>query len=286
MYYTALIGNPTEHSVSHILYEELIKAAGIDVAYKHLKIDVTEPSLAEAVNALKVLHFAGISVTLPHKLAVMKYLDDTDDEVKELGAVNTIKVGPKLIGHNTDWRGIAIPVRRVIPEGIEQATILGTGGAARAAIYACKQLGVSIITVIYREDSNDEKLANLKVRADYLGISLFEYKDVAALIRESDLIINATSAGMRGKDSTPFSLHELDGISLQDKLFFDVVFNPLKTPLLEYFGSRGAQTIDGLWMMIYQGISALGIWLDQEIEVERSQLETIHKKLEEELHHV
>lgn len=287
MYYSALIGNPTEHSVSHLLYEELLKAADVDIVYKHLKIDVQEQNLKESLTALKGLNFCGISVTLPHKLSVMQYLDEFDSIVEYLGAVNTVKVGKTLRGYNTDWYGIVQAIKQQAPKvELENAVIFGTGGAARAAIYAVKQLGAKEIIVLYREEISDEKTTDLFQKAEGLGIKLLPYANVGEVVDEAQLVINATSAGMIGKDPLPFPIKELDGISLNNKIYFDAVFNPLETPLIKFFGSHGAVTVDGLWMMIYQGILALNIWLDKEIEITPERLEHVHRILEEELKNV
>ena len=102
---------------------------------------------------------------------------------------------------------------------------------------------------------------------------------------QADIIINATSAGMVGKDSTPFDLTKLTGVELKDKIFFDAVFNPLQTPLMQYFHSLGAATIDGLWMMIHQGVAALSIWLSEDIKISNQDLLRIHDQLKESISH-
>jgi shikimate dehydrogenase len=286
MYYSALIGNPTGHSVSHILYEELAKAANLNDSYRHLKINVTEPGLKDALQAFKALNFIGLNVTLPHKLAVVPLLDQADEVVGEIGAVNTIKLGGTSTGYNTDWVGLYVPLRPLIRDNDHTATILGSGGAARAAIYAAKQLKFSTINVVYRDEPNNDKTADLKARAAALGIKLHTYEDITALIGNSQLIINATSAGMVGKDKLPFDLKEITDVSLHNKVYFDAVFNPLETPLLAHFKRNGAQTIDGLWMMMHQGIAALEIWLDKKLSFTEEELRRIHARLAKELQHV
>jgi len=284
MKYTALIGNPTGHSVSHVMYEELAKAALLEQPYRHIKIDVTDEDLTKTINALRELHFTGLNVTLPHKLSVIPLLDHVDKVVKELGAVNTIKFGDSTTGHNTDWVGIYKPVAAVGHE-IKTVTIFGTGGAARAAIYAAKRLGARKIYVHYRNEEDNVKTDDLKKRAGALGIELHTYDKVRKNVEVSDLIINATSAGMVGKDRLPFDLAHLADLTVSEKIYLDVVFNPLDTPLLRYFNEQGAHTIDGLWMMIYQGVVALSIWLDREIEIADHDLERIHNLLEGSLSH-
>lgn len=280
---TALIGKPTEHSVSHVMFEHLVSATGDRTPYRHLKINVEASKLAEVLNAFNVLGFRGLNVTLPYKLEVMKYLDFIDPVAQELGAVNTIHLGETTTGYNTDWLGIVAPIREHLSDQeIERVAIFGTGGAARAAIYAVRQLGAKKIIVLYRDGEN-KQIEDLSARAKDIGIELHDYTFARQAVDEASLIINATSAGMIGHDPLPFDINQLEGLDMRQKLFMDVVFNPLETPLLKYFAGQGAQTIDGLWMMIHQGVSALSIWLEKDIVITDEELSRLHVKLEEEL---
>lgn len=285
MYYSALIGNPTDHSVSDILFEELADAAGVPGAYKHLKINITPESLPYSLPALKLLGFCGANVTLPYKLDVLKCLDSIDPIIDEIGAVNTIVFGDKIVGYNTDWIGLVAPIRKRLGyKSVKSVVIFGTGGAARAAIYAARQLKADKITVLFR-DNDKENLEDLRGKSAELGIDLASYKQVDNAVDSADLIVNATSTGMIGHDPTPFDLSLLNGLELKDKLFFDAVFNPLLTPLMKYFKGQGAETIDGLWMMIYQALEAMSLWINTGISMSDQDLTRIHKKLEEALRH-
>lgn len=286
MNYSALIGNPTDHSVSYVLYEELAKAAGLPGFYQHIRVNIVPDELAQSLEAFNALHFIGLNVTLPYKLAVIGHMDSLDPVVDELGAVNTIKLGKITIGYNTDWIGITESVKQFGNQSqYTSAIIFGTGGAARAAIYACKQLGLKNIHVLYRTEAS-ENTRNLQEHSQRLGISLHPYSEVRELLNDTQLVINATSAGMVGKEALPFDLNLIEGVSVKNKVFLDAVFNPLHTPLLEYFETSDAITIDGLWMMIYQGVGALGIWFDREIQVKINDLKRIHDLMEKELRHV
>jgi shikimate dehydrogenase len=283
MDYSALIGNPTDHSVSHVLYAELAKVVGIPNFYQHIRLNVHDDELAQSLDAFAALHFVGLSVTLPYKLDVIEHLDELDSVVNDLGAVNTIKLGKKRVGYNTDWVGIVESIRALGSKAdYESVVIFGTGGAARAAIYACKELGVQGINVVYREKASPNTI-NLRERSSQLHISLHPYSEVINLLHSARLVINTTSAGMIGNEKSPFDLDTIEKGSLSDKVFLDAVFNPLRTPLLERFEYEGATTIDGLWMMIYQGVRALGIWFDRDIQVGASELQRIHNLLEKEL---
>jgi shikimate dehydrogenase len=285
MNYTALIGNPTDHSVSYMLYDELAKAAQLPGFYQHIRLDIGADDLKKSIAAFNTLNFVGLNVTLPYKLDVMAHLDVLDPVIDVLGAVNTITLGETTTGYNTDWIGIAESVKQFGGhDSYDTAVIFGTGGAARAAIYACKQLGVKDIRVIYRVEAsaNTRKLQQASTK---LGITLHPYTELAQLLQDAYLVINTTSAGMVGKDPLPFDLRMIDGVDLTGKVFLDAVFNPLQTPLLAYFQSHGAVVIDGLWMMIYQGVGALSIWFDRNITVDISDLKKIHGLLKKELQH-
>ena len=286
MHYSALIGNPTDHSVSYILYRELAKVAGIQGFYQHIRVNIAKNELSESLHAFNTLHFVGLNVTLPYKLDVMNLIDEIDPVARELGAVNTIKLGSKVRGYNTDWAGITESIKQFSGEvKYSSAVIFGTGGASRAAIYACKELGIKDIHVVYRLKASDNT-CKLQEHSSKLGIALHSYSEVKSLLEKSQLVINATSAGMVGKEALPFELASIYGVSVQDKVFLDAVFNPLHTPLLDYFERNGAITIDGLWMMIYQGVGALNVWFDRDIQVSPSDLSKIHNLMEEELKNV
>ena len=285
MKYSALIGTPVDHSVSHILYKELFKCSTLEGSYEHIRIPVAASELRASIEAFNILHFVGLNVTLPHKVAVMPFLDKIDPVARELGAVNTIKLGEKTTGYNTDWIGIAESVRQFGVHKRGSAVIFGTGGAARAAIYACKQLHIQAITVLYRTP-NSQNTLDLLAESHQLGVTMLPFKEASQAILGTDLVINATSAGMTGQDNSPFDVDLIKTGTLRDVTFLDAVFNPVDTPLLAYFKANNATTIDGLWMMIYQAVGAMGIWFDREIDVAPEKLQNIHDLLEKEISNV
>jgi shikimate dehydrogenase len=285
MQYSALIGNPTRHSISHMLFPALVEASKMSVFYQHLRMTVQLDALGHSIDAFSTLNYVGLNVTLPYKREVIKHLDMLDPIAEELGAVNTIKLGKKKIGFNTDWAGIANSLIQFGDSGCytnATATIFGTGGTARAAIYACKQLGVKHINVLYRTPIS-ENTRSLQNQSTSLGIALHPYTEVADLLNNSQLVINASAAGMVGKAPLPFPLENIKGVSLKEKIFIDAVFTPLHTRLFSYFELSGATVIDGLWMMIYQGMKALSIWLDCSLNIDFHELIKIHHLLKNEL---
>lgn len=291
MYYSALIGKPTDHSVSHVLFSELAKAAALDDPYAHIKIDVEPIMLADSLPAFSTLGFVGINVTLPYKLIIKQYLDSSDDSAIKVGAVNTIKFDNGLSkGYNTDWYGIYTPILKKLEGKTPHLIIVfGTGGAARAAIYAAHMLGARHVYVYYRKnddnvsDASEELIVNQKI----LGIELHKYDDLGTHLGDADVIINATSAGMTGsKSALPFAKESIEGTTFENKIFLDAVFNPVETKLIKLFNEQGAYCIDGLWMMLYQAVLAMQVWLDKELTVSDEALEEIHELLSKEVSHV
>ncbi|TDD34752.1 shikimate dehydrogenase [Actinomadura sp. KC06] len=280
MTHAALIGDPVEHSVAPVLHTYLAGLSG--TSFQYLKIRISRKDLGPSVAALRLLGFAGCNVTLPHKEDVGRHIDRLEEPALRCGAVNTIVFTPnESVGTNTDWIGIE---KSLVffghPERAAgaRAVILGSGGAARAAIYALQQLGYTKITVLYLEPP-DAKTARLLGQSERLGIETRPYADLERAVEAGDLVCNMTSAGMAGMSRSPFDLSRLDGIDLAGKYFIDAVFNPVRTPLLQYFEQRGAVTVDGVWMTIFQGIPAFESWNSVKVRISKEQLYELHSVL-------
>lgn len=290
MKFSALIGRPTEHSVSPFLFEWIAAQLPQPMEYKHLKVDISHRSdLESALEAFQTLHFCGLNVTLPYKLDVISMLDELDDSISSIGAVNTVvfnSTESQSVGYNTDWYGIFCPLSEMSSVNLgRSATVFGTGGAARAAIYALLELKIKDITILHRETESEKTKLLQDQFSDKTTIRFDTYENIAEHISAADIIINATSTGMTGQDAeAPFAL---DSINRHDnfsgKVFFDCVFNPVSTPLLSYFKSHGAETIDGLWMMIYQGLYAFTLWTGIDVRhiFGKDSLRELHALLQE-----
>ena len=280
MVYAALIGDPVNHSVAPYLHEALARRLGLE--FRYLKIKVEQCELEDSLRALQQLGFAGCNVTIPHKEEVAAHLDQVDEVSHSLGAVNTIVFGRSgSVGTNTDWRGIVDGLRHAgMPDenANGKAVVFGSGGAARAAIFALKHLGYKTITLHYVTPA-DPKTMRLMGQADELGIVLLDYSSVERTIEEANLVCNMTSTGMVGQEPFPFPLMRLDPIDLSRKYFLDAVFNPIRTPLIEYFENRGAKSIDGIWMMLYQGIPAFEAWTGRKLTLTDSEVLDLHEML-------
>jgi shikimate dehydrogenase len=282
MNYSALIGNPVEHSVSPLMYEYLAKKVGVE--YKHLKIKLRPDELNQAVRALRSLHFSGCNVTIPYKESIGRFLSSIEESSKSCGAINTIFLKEnELVGANTDWVGVSTPIKLRLDEidDSNQVLVLGTGGAARAAIYALKHLGYKNIVVCYRLPKSSRTL-RLESEASVMGINLVDYEKIADVIPESKIVCNMTSAGMTGADNAPFNIDLISG-DLTNTIFMDAVFSPIYTPLLTKFKDQGAEVIDGLWMMIFQGIESFRLWTNKSIETNSKELVYLHNLLAKEV---
>ncbi|PFB51612.1 shikimate dehydrogenase [Bacillus thuringiensis] len=280
---SALIGNPVDHSVSDIMFNELIHCSECHNNYRHDKINVEPDELEDTLAMLSRNKYVGLNVTLPYKRSIIKYIDQLDTTATHIGAVNTIKINNNgLVGFNTDWFGLYKPLLIHSKKNEPVICIFGTGGASRAAIYASRKISNNVY-VFYREAPNvSDSTRDLLQRQKDLGITLLPYRNVKDIVNRSDIIINTTSTGMKGNiEKTPFNIEVLENINMKKKLFIEAVFNPVETTLGKFFAGSGAKTIDGLWMMIYQGILALSIWLERDIHIKNEDLKKIHKLLME-----
>jgi shikimate dehydrogenase len=247
---TAIFGNPVTHSLSPFLHNALYEREKVNAAMLAFGNASIEPLIA-AMRALPI-HMA--AVTMPHKQAVMPLLDETDDEARAIGAVNTVvnREG-ELLGYNTDIVGIAKALEGV---DLKSAAVLliGAGGAARTIAYLLRREGATLYCM-NRETHQAEGL----VRS--FGGSIVERDDLARLAL--DVVINATPIGMKPNvDAMPFPEELIrSGLTV-----FDLVYSPLETAFLKTARAKGARAISGLTMFLAQGLEQERLWLQRDIE--------------------
>ena len=249
-----VVGDPVSHSLSPRLHAHWLEAHGIDGAYVPLKI--ARESFATTLQGLRVAGFVGLNVTVPHKEAAFAVSERLDAAALAAGAVNLLVFRDgRIEGRNTDAAGLAASlVERLGVDALrgKAAVLLGTGGAARAAILALAGLGAKEIRIVARNAGRAEVLmSDLKasVKTALYGFGWTEWPKAAA---GSALLVNATSAGMRGQPSLTLSLDPLP----RDAAVCDIVYNPLETQLLMEARTRGHVTIDGLGMLMHQALPA------------------------------
>ena len=259
-----VMGDPIAQSRSPIMHSAALRSMGISGAY--VPLHVTPDKLGEAVGAIRTLGFRGVNVTIPHKVAVMDYLDILDESAKDIGAVNTIvNSNGFLTGYNTDGIGY---VRSLKAEAISDLTgarilVIGAGGAARGIIAALFREAPTSIRVANRTADKALELATeWSHKGNITGMSLDE---VPGVLNDIDVLINTTSVGMFPKmDETPVDA----SLFHKGMVVSDLIYNPLRTKILLESLERGCRIHGGLGMFVYQGAYALEYWTGMPAPIE------------------
>jgi shikimate dehydrogenase len=256
--------------MSPVIFEAAFKSAGIDATYEAW--DTPDDVLEGRINALRGADFFGANVTVPHKTAVVPLLDEMDAVASKAGAVNTIvHRDGKLIGHNTDVAGFARSLRedaKFDARG-KKTMILGSGGAARAVALALIDAGASLIYVVGRQPRKiDAMIVALKPLTQSGTTVTWAYWSDGSYLRslaEADLIVNCTPVGVAGSDTAGQSPLPADQIR-PDVTVFDLVYNPLETPLAKAARSRGAHAHTGMSMLVYQAAESFRLWTGKDAD--------------------
>ncbi|SDN44469.1 shikimate dehydrogenase [Alkalicoccus daliensis] len=260
-----VIGNPISHSLSPLMHEAAYKKLELDARY--VPFQVEEKNLETAVKGMKGLGIKGLNVTIPHKEAVIEFLDELDPSAAALGAVNTIfydEKQNKLIGYNTDGEGFYRSLRPELRKPLEDSLILmiGAGGAARGVAITLAGKGAKQLTIANRTKSKAEELA-ADCGASARAMTLNEAQ---AKLTEFDIIINSTSIGMTPNiGQMPMSLETLS----RDTLVCDLIYSPMKTRFLAEAEKKHVRTLNGMGMFVQQGAIAFEHWtgLDAPVEI-------------------
>ena len=241
-----VIGNPIDHSLSPRLHNFWIKKYNIKAIYEKVKLEKSK--IKETINELKENKIDGINITIPFKKDVIHYLDEMTDIAQETQSVNTIfKKDNKIIGENTDVYGFseAIKLSSFNPKN-KKALILGAGGVSPSIILALKKMGVSVISLSNRTKQKAEDL-----KKSFPFIKIIDWGETV----KSDLIVNATSVGIKANDEIKLDFSKIGG-----QLFYDVIYNPPQTNFLSKAKELGKKTENGKNMFIYQAFKAFKIW--------------------------
>ena len=254
-----IIGHPVRHSLSPLMQNAALQACGLD--YIYVPFEVASEDLGVAIAGLKALGLAGFNVTIPHKSAVIPYLDELDDSAVAAGAVNTVKNDSgRLIGFNTDGDGLI----RSLADDLDfvprssSIVIIGAGGAARGAIAALCRAGARRITIANRTHDRAAELASV-MSARFYGTELSiaaGFEDLQECLPHVDLLINTTSLGMN-RENIPFL--RLRSLSPTTRVY-DMIYSPCVTPLLSEAAGVGLRCANGLGMLAAQGELAFAIW--------------------------
>lgn len=269
---TALLGHPAAHSISPLMHNEAFSILGLD--YVYLAFDVLPSQLKTAVEGLKAIHIKGFNLTMPHKTAIIEYLDELTAASRLCGAVNTvINDNGRLIGHTTDGTGY---MRSVSYAGFQVTgktmTILGAGGAATAICTQAALDGMKEIHIFKRNNttfSKTEEFARNLTRHTKCNVQVFDLADTGQLkhsLSESVLLTNATNIGM--EPDIHESLITDTSFFHPDLIVSDIIYHPGETRLLKLAKEAGCPTMNGLYMLLFQGAAAFEYWTGREMPIE------------------
>lgn len=274
-YKLGLIGYNLSHSISAVIHKAGLESLGVEGTYEILETPPEE--LISRLKFLKSNDYNGFNVTIPLKVPVALFLDHVDKSADVSGCVNTIKILPDktFYGFNTDIFGF----QRAIPSAIQQdlqganVSILGTGGASRAAAVGLIELGVKQINFYSRNIINATTVVNyLRKTFPDIAFNLYQNSSTGELFN-SAMIVNTTPIGMKGNsaDQMPLGLEIIQKLP-KDTVIYDVIYNPTKTILLQKANEFGLETINGLDMLINQAAKALEIWTGKTPNIDRMKI--------------
>lgn len=257
---TGIFGSPVEHSFSPLMHNAAFASLGLDYLYAAFR--VAPENLAPAVASIRVLGMRGVNITIPHKQAVIPWLDNIHPSAQIIGAVNTIVNDEgRLTGYNTDGQGFVRALREeagIAAQGL-QVAILGCGGAARGVGVELALSGAKTIFLLNRRTEKAEELAGvITAHSTTKAVVLPWNEEGLEQLPEKLLLINATPMGMHPDiDSSPPLIEQFIKSTW---LVADLIYNPLQTKLLRIAQAKGCQTLSGLGMLLFQGAIAFELW--------------------------
>ena len=265
-----IIGDPVEHSLSPVMHNAAIANLGLD--YIYVPFPVQQNNLAEALAGFSAVNLKGFNITIPHKQEIIPLLTEISDDAANIGAVNTVwRTESGWKGTNTDAAGFIAPLKAIDRDWSKTTpVILGNGGAARAVVAGLANLGCGEIHVVGR---NPDKLARFYESWSHAPkitslLKIHNWDSLSSLIPAADLLVNTTPIGMSPKiDASPVSADLMQKLK-QNAIAYDLIYTPNPTQFLRLAKEQGATTLDGLEMLVQQGVEALEIWLQQPVPVD------------------
>ena len=263
-----VIGHPIEHSLSPAMHNAAIAQLGINAVY--LPFPVAPADLSTALAGFRAIGLRGFSVTIPHKQSILPLLSEISDLAQTIGAVNTLYPTARgWGGTNTDAAGFIAPLTTLRIWESTIAVILGNGGAARAVVAGCMQLGCQQIHIVGRNPAKLQPfLESWQSSPRSATLSVHEWNHLPNLLPHTDLLVNTTPIGMSPQlEASPLSPTDLEPLKA-DAIAYDLIYTPRPTQFLRYAQAQGANPIDGLEMLVQQGAVALTLWLQQPAPIE------------------
>lgn len=252
-----LIGHPVEHSFSPPMHNAAFKVLNMDWAY--VAFDVNPSNLNSAIEGAESLGIKGFNVTIPHKIEVMKYLDEIDEVASLIGAVNTIDF-KNMKGYNTDGIGAVKAIEEATSIKNRKVVVAGAGGASRAISFYIAKYGAESLTILNRNVEKAQRLAddiNLidEVKADSI-------KNIKNHVADADILIDTTPVGMHPNVDDDDAIVSAEDMH-EDLVVFDAVYNPNQTSLIKEAIKANAKPVYGIKMLLYQGAESFRIWTGQ-----------------------
>jgi shikimate dehydrogenase len=274
---TAVLGKPVAENPTQVMVEAAYRHHGL--AWRYLTLEVDPADLGDAVRGAKALGFAGFNCTIPHKVAVIPFLDEIAESARLMGAVNcVVRRGGRFVGENTDGKGFLKSLRDIVDPRGKNVILFGAGGAARAIGVELALAGVAQITVVNRGKARGNELAALLAERTKVKVDFAAWEGNFRVPAEAEVVINATSIGLYPDVDAELPL---DLKSLQSRMVVaDVIPNPPRTRLIRGAAGKGCRVIDGLGMLVNQGVIGVKYWtgVDPDPSVMRAALEEVFGK--------
>ena len=266
-----IIGNPIKHSLSPVLHKYWFKKYGIDADYT--VIEATDKELPEIVQKIKNGEYSGINVTLPFKQKIINHIDKVVNDAELTGSVNTVFLNNDkiVIGENTDVYGLQAAYLKEIENNFnKKALVIGAGGVSPSVILSVKKSGIKNISISNR---TSEKCIFLKKKFNFLNI--IPWTELESQIKNFDIIINATSLGLKNGDDFNFNFSN----TKNEVIYIDTIYNPLETKTFKNLREEGRKVFNGLDMFIYQGQKSFYLWNKINPEIDDELIELLNSKL-------
>ena len=263
---TACLGDPVDGNPSGVMEEAAFAAKELN--WRYITLRVTKENLKSAFDGLKAMGFRGFNLTMPHKRAIIPYLDELSEAAQIIGAVNTVVCRDgRWLGDNTDGKGFiaALALDSVSPMG-KTVTILGAGGAARAIAVECALAGAKTIRIINRSRENGEQLVQLLQEKTNAEAQYLPWDGTASLPADTQILVNATCVGLHPNGDEKPDI-DYSGIT-EHMVVSDVVFNPVEPKFLQEAKQRGAKTVSGIGMLVQQGALGFTLWTGEDAPVD------------------
>ena len=266
-----IIGNPINHSLSPVLHNYWFSKYNINANYSI--INVKDSELSDVIQRIKDKELSGINITLPYKQKIVSQLDTLVNDAKITNSVNTIYLDDKdkIVGENTDVFGLQAAYLKEVDNSHKKKTlVIGAGGVSPSVLLSLQKSGVSDISIINR---TREKCIFLKKK--FQNLKIIDWKSLKDEIVNFDIIINATSLGLKGGEDFDFNFDRVK----KSLIYIDTIYNPLETKTFAYLKNQEIKVFNGLDMFIYQGQKAFYLWNKVNPEIDQKLIDLLVSKL-------